>query len=165
VPARLERAGAAALLRTSRLAYKLPFALEAGVRPVTWNGDFTLTGGKELQWQWAAAAYKTFTTEYNELEIKPLHSTTPDKYHNGDQAGTPEDKTFQKEVEGGARGGGDSTSLAPPTRPANPSSRVTRKPRPTKDRSGLRGMENRRTPPSEHDGSRRVRRCRTRTSS
>jgi len=40
--------------------------------------------------------YKTFTTESNELEIKPLHSTTPDKYHDGDQAGTPENNPSTK---------------------------------------------------------------------
>ena len=42
------------------------------------------------------------------LDVKPLHSTTEDPYHNGDQAGTPKNTEYQKHVTAGARGGGGS---------------------------------------------------------
>jgi len=89
------------------LAYQLPATLEGGANPVSWEGDFTTSSPTiSLQWQWAAAAYTLFTNEYNSLDVKPLHSTTEDAYHNGDQAGTPENTEYQKHVTGGARGGG-----------------------------------------------------------
>jgi len=88
------------------LAYQLPAELEGGANPVTWEGDFTTSAGVSLKWQWAAAVYTKFSNEYNSLEVKPLHSTTLDKYHNGNQAGTPE--AFKGFVTGGARGGGGS---------------------------------------------------------
>jgi hypothetical protein len=64
--------------------------------------------GISLSWQWAAAVYRKVTDEYNELEVKPAHSTSVDQYHNGNRAGTPENRTFQRSVTGGARGGGGS---------------------------------------------------------
>ena len=88
------------------LAYQLPAELEGGANPVSWEGDFTTSAGVSLKWQWAAAVYTKFSNEYNSLEVKPLHSTTLDKYHNGNQAGTPE--AFTGFVIGGARGGGGS---------------------------------------------------------
>jgi uncharacterized repeat protein (TIGR01451 family) len=88
------------------LAYQLPAELEGGANPVSWEGDFTTSAGVSLKWQWAAAVYTKFSNEYNSLEVKPLHSTTLDKYHNGNQAGTPE--AFTEFVTGGARGGGGS---------------------------------------------------------
>jgi hypothetical protein len=81
-----------------------PGGLPGGISPVTWTGDFTLSSVSSVHWQWGAAVYTQFSTNYDSLGIKPLHSTSLDAYHSGDQAGTPENfKTF---VTGGARGGG-----------------------------------------------------------
>lgn len=77
--------------------------LPGGINPVTWTGTFTTSPGVSLQWQWGAAAYTKFGL-LNEDGIKFTHSTTLDEYHNGDQAGTPEN--FKQFVTGGARGGG-----------------------------------------------------------
>ena len=93
----------------SGLSYQLPAAgLPGGVGPVTWQGDMTATTGIRVQWQWAAAAYTRFTSEYNALDVKPTHSTSIDRYRNGDQAGTPENSQYQAHVTGGATGGGGS---------------------------------------------------------
>jgi hypothetical protein len=82
--------------------------LPGGISPVTWTGDFTLTSVSSVQWQWGAAVYTQYSTSYNSLGVKPLHSTSLDSYHNGDQAGTPEN--FTSFVTGGARGGGGSNA-------------------------------------------------------
>ncbi len=93
----------------SGLAYRVPAAgLPGGIKPVTWKGVFSATPGITIQWQWAAAVYTQFTNEYNALEIKPTHSTSIDKYHNGDQAGTPENSEDRSRLTGGATGGGGS---------------------------------------------------------
>ena len=91
----------------SGLSYLIPAGgLPGGVSPVTWKGTFGSSAPFSLQWQWGAAVYTTFSTNYNSLGVKPTHSTTIDAYHNGDQAGTPEN--FTADVTGGARGGGGS---------------------------------------------------------
>jgi hypothetical protein len=91
----------------SGLSYLVPAGgLPGGVNPVTWKGTFSSSAPFSLQWQWGAAVYTTFSTNYNSLGVKPTHSTTIDAYHNGDQAGTPEN--FKADVTGGARGGGGS---------------------------------------------------------
>jgi uncharacterized repeat protein (TIGR01451 family) len=93
----------------SGLSYQIPAGKQiASAEPVTWEGDITLPAGVELQWQWAAAVYSTLPGDYNELEVKPLHSSSEDKFHNGDQAGTPENPSVQKDHTEGARGGGGS---------------------------------------------------------
>jgi hypothetical protein len=89
----------------SGLAFPVPSAgLPGGINPVTWRADITLTSISSVQWQWGAAVYTTFSTAYNSLGVKPLHSTSLDSYNNGDQAGTPEN--FKSYTTGGARGGG-----------------------------------------------------------
>jgi hypothetical protein len=116
------------------LAYQLPAELEGGANPVSWEGDFTTSPGVSLKWQWAAAVYTTFSSEYNSLEVKPLHSTTLDKYHNGNQAWTPE--AFKAFVTGGARGGGGSnytgsysgTGSCSPAPAGNPVSKAEQEP-------------------------------------
>lgn len=82
--------------------------------PVNWQGTFTSdTPGLTVSWKWGAAVYKTFTTDYNALGVKPTHSQTC-LYHNGDHAGTPEGvdsstgDLYKSFVTGGARGGGGS---------------------------------------------------------
>jgi hypothetical protein len=88
------------------LAYQVPAGgLPGGIQTVNWSAVWgTTTGTFSVHWQWAAAVYTSFTDQYNQLDVKPLHSTSLDKYHSGDQAGTPE--AFTAYVIGGARGGG-----------------------------------------------------------
>lgn len=89
----------------SGAAYQVPAGgLPGGISPVTWTGDFTLSGISSVSWQWAAAVYSQFSSNLNSLGVKPLHSTSLDKYPNGDQAGTPEN--FKTYAVGGATGGG-----------------------------------------------------------
>jgi hypothetical protein len=81
--------------------------LKGGAKPVVWSANFTTdTPGVTLQWQWAAAVYTRFSTDYNELGVKPVDSNKASVYKNSDHAGTPE--YFKEFVDGGARGGGGS---------------------------------------------------------
>jgi YVTN family beta-propeller protein len=91
----------------SGLAYQVPSGgLPGGINPVTWSGTFSSSQSLSVQWQWGAAVYTNFSSAYNSLGVKPVHSTSLDMYPNGDQAGTPEN--FKSFVTGGARGGGGS---------------------------------------------------------
>jgi hypothetical protein len=88
-------------------AFQVATALPGGINPVTWQGNFaTDTAGVTLKWQWAAAVYTSFSTDYNALNVKPLDSNSATVYHNSDHGGTPE--AFKSFVVGGARGGGGS---------------------------------------------------------
>jgi hypothetical protein len=91
----------------SGLAFPVPVAgLPGGINPVTWSGNFsTNTPGLNIQWKWGAAAYTSFTINYNSLGVKPAH-TNVCAYNNSDHAGTPEN--YKSFVTGGARGGGGS---------------------------------------------------------
>jgi uncharacterized repeat protein (TIGR01451 family) len=84
--------------------------LPGGIKPVTWSGNFSSDGPVQFNWQWAAAVYTkahgACSANYNQLGVKPVHSNTLDAYHNGDQAGTPEN--YKSDVTGGATGGGGS---------------------------------------------------------
>jgi hypothetical protein len=92
-----------------------PNGLPGGINPVTWQGQFTTdTAGISVNWQWAAAVYTNFSTDYNALNVKPVDDNHLSQYQNSDHAGTPE--AFTKFVTGGARGGGGSNftgSLSP----------------------------------------------------
>jgi hypothetical protein len=99
------------------LAWQVPSGgLPGGVNPVKFSGTYsseTSALGLSIQMQWGAAAYSTFTTDYNALQIKAGHQTACGQ-NNGDHAGTPEgiDSTtnmpWKHYVVGGARGGGGS---------------------------------------------------------
>lgn len=97
------------------LALQLPSGgLPGGVNSVTWTGTFSTDNiaGVGIQWKWGAAAYSSFTTNYNQLAIKAGHQTACGQ-SNGDHAGTPEGVnnngvSFKDFVVGGARGGGGS---------------------------------------------------------
>jgi hypothetical protein len=72
---------------------------------VTWSGVFTSdTPGVTLQWQWAAAVYTSFNSDYNALGVKPVDDNHASQYQNGDHAGTPEN--YKAFVTAGARGNG-----------------------------------------------------------
>jgi hypothetical protein len=88
-------------------ALPVPGGLPGGINPVTWQAQFESdTPGLTVNWQWAAAVYSNFATDYNALNVKPVDSNQLSAYKNSDHAGTPE--AFRAFVLGGARGGGGS---------------------------------------------------------
>jgi len=73
--------------------------LPGGVKPVTWNGNISSNvHGLSVHWQWGAAVYTSFSTDYTALGV--------DAADGGHEAGTPEN--FTQYVTGGAHGGGGS---------------------------------------------------------
>jgi hypothetical protein len=91
----------------SGAALALPGGLPGGIHNVTWQGQFSAsTPGVSVNWQWAAAAYKNFSSDYNALDVKPVDDNHVSAYQNSDHAGTPE--AFLPFVVGGATGGGGS---------------------------------------------------------
>jgi hypothetical protein len=89
------------------VAVPMPNGLPGGANPVTWQGNFTsTTSAVSINWQWAAAVYTKFSTDYNALNVKPVDDNHVSAYQNSDHAGTPE--AFTPYVIGGARGGGGS---------------------------------------------------------
>jgi hypothetical protein len=98
------------------LAWPVPSGgLPGGANPVNFSGTYsaeTNAPGLSIQMKWGAAAYSSFTTDYNALQVKAGHQTACG-VSNGDHAGTPEgvnsSNTLWKHfVIGGARGGGGS---------------------------------------------------------
>jgi len=80
----------------SGLSFPVPAGgLPGGITNVSWSAAFmTDTPGVTLSWEWGAAVYSTFTTDYNLLGIG-VKSGDDGKGHchwdgNGDRAGTPE---------------------------------------------------------------------------
>jgi hypothetical protein len=88
------------------LALPLPAGLPPGVRAV-FSGTFTTNApGASLKYQFAAAVYRVFSTDYDVLGIKVTHGG-PDAYPGGDHAGVPENYArLPKNVIGGGTGGG-----------------------------------------------------------
>jgi hypothetical protein len=95
-------------------AFKVPVAgLPGGIKNVDWKGTFTTdTAGLNVSWQWHAANYSNFTSNYNSIAPKPTDDTSASIYKNSDHAGTPEGtdsvsgKLWKSFVVGGATGGG-----------------------------------------------------------
>lgn len=90
----------------SGLAIQVPSGgLPGGINPVTWSGTFSSTSQHiTINWQWGAAVYTGFSTNYNSLVVKATDDNHYPPYQNSDHAGTPENcKSF---VTGGAGGGG-----------------------------------------------------------
>lgn len=84
------------------VAWETPVRL-TNISNVTWTASYTSTNGTQFNWQWAAAVYDEFSTNYNALGVKPMDRPGAG-YNNSDRAGTPEN--YRAHVEGGARGGG-----------------------------------------------------------
>jgi hypothetical protein len=81
--------------------------LSGGIKNVSFTATFSsFATGLTVNWQWAAAAYTSFGTDYNALGVKPVDDNQASIYKNSDHAGTPEN--FKTSVIGGARGGGGS---------------------------------------------------------
>ena len=81
--------------------------LPGGIKNVTWQANFsTDTAGISMQWQWAAAVFSSFSTNYSAIGVKPVDDNKASQYQNSDHAGTPE--SYEAYVVGGATGGGGS---------------------------------------------------------
>ncbi|HLJ88513.1 MAG TPA: hypothetical protein VKZ53_16960 [Candidatus Angelobacter sp.] len=77
------------------------------VRSARWCGVFSSSAaGITVNWQWAAAVYRSFSLDNNVLAVKPVDDNRASADQNSDHAGTPE--SFKDFVVGGARGGGGS---------------------------------------------------------
>jgi hypothetical protein len=91
----------------SAFSYLVPANIPGGLNPVTWSGTITSDKpGVTVNWQWAAAVYTSFNSNYSALGVKPTDDNDASIYHNSDHAGTPEN--YKMNVTGGARGGGGS---------------------------------------------------------
>jgi len=82
------------------LAFAVPSGgLPGGINPVSWSANFTSSDPNiSGSWQWGAAVYTTFSTDYDALGVLASDG--------GGQSGTP--TNFERFVTGGARGGGGS---------------------------------------------------------
>ena len=81
--------------------------LPGGIKNVAFTATFSsFSTGLTVNWQWAAAVYTSFDTDYNGLGVKPVDDNKASIYQNSDHAGTPEN--FKASVTGGATGGGGS---------------------------------------------------------
>ncbi|MBV8899957.1 MAG: hypothetical protein JOY92_07585, partial [Verrucomicrobia bacterium] len=96
----------------SGVAFAVPasFSKVSGkvTNPVTWTGTFSssASGVSIHGWQWGAAVYTAFPTNYNAANIKPGHQSACGYSGNSDHAGTPEsEKSY---LVAGAGGGGGS---------------------------------------------------------
>jgi hypothetical protein len=95
----------------SALAFQVPSGgFPGGINPVKWSGQFVfpLNTSITVNWQWAAAVYNnpSFSSDYNDFDLKAVDDNHDCSYQNSDHAGTPE--AFKSSVVGGARGGGGS---------------------------------------------------------
>jgi len=88
--------------------FKVPSGgLPGGIKDVAFTATFSsYAPGLTVNWQWAAAVYTSFDTDYNALGVKPVDDNKASEYKNSDHAGTPEN--FKPFVTGGASGGGGS---------------------------------------------------------
>jgi hypothetical protein len=94
-------------LFASGVALPVPAGLPGGLSPVSWSATFvSAASGLSVNWQWGAAVYTSFSTDYTALGVKPTDDNQASVYQNSDHAGTPEN--FKGDVTGGATGGGGS---------------------------------------------------------
>lgn len=91
----------------SGTGYPVPVNLPGGIKNVKWNATTSIDRpGVKFNWQWGAAVYKSFSTDYNALGVKPVDDKKASQYKNADHAGAPEN--YKSQVTGGATGGGGS---------------------------------------------------------
>ena len=88
------------------VAFAIPAGgLPGGINPVTWTAALTVDQpGVTFNWNWAAAVYTSFSTNYNAIGVKPVDGNAQNPYNNNDQAGSPEN--YKSSVTGGATGNG-----------------------------------------------------------
>lgn len=80
------------------LGLMLPSGLPGGQNPVVMQATFSSDANISIDWQWSAAVYSQFSSDYNDLDVLSVDG--------GRQSGTP--TNFERFVLGGARGGGGS---------------------------------------------------------
>ncbi len=85
------------------IAYQTTSGLPGGIQNVTWSAEFYGTTKQQINWQWGAAVYTNFASNYAQLDVKALDDNHYPPY-NSDDAGTPE--AYKQYVSGGATGGG-----------------------------------------------------------
>ena len=91
----------------SGVNWQLPSGLAGGLQNVAWSGTISSdTPGVTVNWQWAAAAYKSFGSSLGSLGVKPVDDNKASGWQNSDHAGTPEG--WGQNVTGGGTGGGGS---------------------------------------------------------
>jgi hypothetical protein len=89
------------------VAFPVPSNLAGGLKANSWDFKFTSdTPGVSVSWQWGAAVYTHFASDYSSLGVKPIDDGNASRYQNSDLAGTPE--SYKAYVTGGASGGGGS---------------------------------------------------------
>ena len=103
VPARFDKE-----LFATGVGFPLDTALPGGVKAVRgWARVVSTTPGIEVEWQWAAAAYRNFSGEPNDLAVKAVHKTDVNSaFPNDRPAGTPEN--FRGSLISGGTGDGGS---------------------------------------------------------
>jgi hypothetical protein len=89
------------------LAHLVPTSYPGKLGPVTWSGTFLSDQTTEaVKWQWGAAVYSAFSTDYPALGVKPVDGQKASEFDDNDKAGTPEN--FKQYLIKGARSGGQS---------------------------------------------------------
>jgi hypothetical protein len=79
--------------------------LPGGIQNVSFTASFSsFATGLTVNWQWAASVYTSFSSDYNDLGVKPVDDNKASEWQNSDHAGTPEN--YKSFVVGGATGGG-----------------------------------------------------------
>lgn len=100
------------------VALPVPAGLPGGIKSVTYSASFwSDTANVNVSWTWSAAAYTSFSTDYNALGIKPVDAANMSAYANADQSGSPE--AFKPYVVSGATGGGGKNYTGNPSPGAN----------------------------------------------
>jgi hypothetical protein len=104
----LQSSGLAGNDLMTAVEFKVPSGgLPGGIKDVSFTATFSsYATGLTVNWQWAAAVYTSFDTDYNAAGVKPVDDNKASEYKNSDHAGTPEN--FKSFVTGGAAGGGGS---------------------------------------------------------
>jgi hypothetical protein len=93
----------------------VPGGLPGNITGVTWKGLMQSdTANVQVQWQWGAGDYTSFSADYTALNVKPCDDGHASSYQNGDHAGTPE--AFRTALGAGANG----PDKAPPPPPPPP---------------------------------------------
>jgi len=88
----------------SGVAVPMPDGLPRGAHSVTWQGQFlTDTPGVTVRWDWGAAVYSAFSSDYNALGVQAADDARGRWWHRPDQAGTPD--AYKVFFRGGAQGG------------------------------------------------------------
>ncbi len=73
------------------VAWTVPAGLEGKIKNLKWKADFESDkAGVKVGWHWNAEAYKTLSSDYNALGVKPADGRRVGQHHNADPAGTPE---------------------------------------------------------------------------